>query len=120
MWYDECEYSVSFAGGKLARGKKTGGRQRGTPNKVTADVRRLADVHSAAAIARLAHLMENAASEQAQVAAAKELLDRAHGRPRQAIEASDSSNQVFIATMLAMLEGTGRGLPSECREDERL
>ena len=60
-------------------------RHAGAPNKATADVRAATREHTGAAIARLVHLMTHAASEAAQVAAAKELLDRAHGRPAQMI-----------------------------------
>ena len=97
----------------MALGRKTGGRVAGVPNKATADVRAAAQKHTEAAIARLAHLMENATSEQAQVAAAKELLDRAHGRPAQAVDANVNGGHDFVAAIFAMLEGTGRGLPSE-------
>lgn len=69
----------------MALGKKTGGRKRGTPNKATADVRAMAKEYGAAAIERLADLMKNAESEQAQIAAAKELLDRGYGKSTQPI-----------------------------------
>jgi hypothetical protein len=69
----------------MALGKKTGGRKRGTPNKATADVRSMAKEYGAAAIERLADLMKNAESEQAQIAAAKELLDRGYGKSTQPI-----------------------------------
>lgn len=74
----------------MARGRKTGGRVAGTPNKATADVRALASEHGPDAVRRLAHLMQHAESEAAQVSAAKELLDRAYGRPAQAIHHSGS------------------------------
>lgn len=105
----------------MARGRKTGGRKAGVPNKATSDVRAVAQQHTQAAIARLAYLMQNAASEQAQIAAAKELLDRAHGRPSQSVEANINDGQDFYAALAALLEGTGRGLPSEeLRADEGL
>lgn len=95
------------------KGKKTGGRKAGTPNKSTADVRAEARKFSPAAIARLAYLMEHAASEAAQVAAAKELLDRAHGRPAQYVEAYVDAEIGLLHSILASFDGTGRGLPSE-------
>jgi hypothetical protein len=73
---------------------KTGGRQKGTSNKATADVKALARQHSDSAIKRLAYLMTKAESEQAQVAACKELLDRAHGKPAQAIVGDDDGPPV--------------------------
>jgi hypothetical protein len=69
----------------MAKGQKTGGRQPGSLNKTTREVKELAGKHGPDAIAKLAHLMQHAESEQAQVAAAKELLDRAYGKSPQAI-----------------------------------
>jgi hypothetical protein len=71
----------SFAPGHA----KVGGRKRGGKNKATADVKALAGEYGPEAIEHLAKLMRTAESEQAQVAAAKELLDRAYGKPPQAI-----------------------------------
>jgi len=69
-----------------ARGQpKTGGRQKGTPNKVTADVRALAQDYGKEAIEKLAKLMADGESEQVQLAAARELLDRGYGKPTQVL-----------------------------------
>jgi hypothetical protein len=46
------------------------------------DVRVLAQRYTRAALRTLAEIMERGASEQARIAAADRLLDRAHGRPR--------------------------------------
>jgi len=62
------------------KGKKTGGRQPGSLNKVSADVRELAGQYGPAAIAELARLATEADSEQARVSACKEVLDRAYGK----------------------------------------
>jgi hypothetical protein len=64
----------------MAIGQKTGGRAKGTPNKATADIRALAQEYTAEALEGLVTLMRSAQSEQAKVAAIKELLDRGHGR----------------------------------------
>lgn len=64
------------------------GRPKGSKNKSTADIKMAAQLHGEAAIKRLAELMMSAESEQAQIAAAKELLDRGYGKAVQAIEAS--------------------------------
>lgn len=74
----------------MAERKKTGGRVAGTPNKATADVRALAQVHAPAAIVELARLAVAAESEQARVAAIKELLDRGYGKSTQKIDANVS------------------------------
>jgi hypothetical protein len=65
---------------------KTGGRRKGTPNKVTAEVREVASQHSETAVAELARLMVEGQSEQVRVAACREILDRAHGKSRQSVE----------------------------------
>lgn len=70
----------------MALGRKTGGgSRRGRPNRVTADVKALAQQHTPAAVQELARLALHAQSEQARVAAIKELLDRGHGRATQPV-----------------------------------
>ena len=67
---------------------KTGGRQKGTPNRATAEIRELARQYSGRAIDVLVSIMEAPdKNDNARIAAARELLDRGHGKPRQAIEA---------------------------------
>lgn len=59
---------------------KTGGRQPGTPNKTTAEVRQLAMTKAAEAIDLIADLMKNSKNDAVCLQAAKELLDRCCGR----------------------------------------
>lgn len=66
---------------------KRGGRQAGTPNKATADIKALAQVHGPEAIRTLVELMANG-QDKVRVAAAKELLDRGYGRPTQSMHVS--------------------------------
>lgn len=68
----------------MAHGKKTGGRRKGTPNRATADVKAAAQKYTQEALDTLALLMRGAESEQARVSAARELLDRGHGKAPQA------------------------------------
>ena len=70
-----------------SHGNKTGGRQKGTPNKATAEVRALAGEYGESAIrelAKLSGLMENgdgkAQSETARISALGMVLDRAYGK----------------------------------------
>jgi hypothetical protein len=49
--------------------------------KAMAEAREIARLHAAAALEELARLASGATSESVRVAAAKEILDRAHGRP---------------------------------------
>jgi hypothetical protein len=70
---------------------RRGGRQKGTPNKATADIKALAQPHGASAIAALAQMagliagVPAAESEATRVAAIKELLDRGFGRATQPV-----------------------------------
>lgn len=70
------------------KGRKTGGRRPGTRNKITRDIRALAQAFTVKAIEELARLATGAESESARVAAIKELLDRAHGKAMQRMEGS--------------------------------
>ena len=65
----------------MEKRQKTGGRAKGTPNKVTHEVRSLAQQHGADAIQTLASIMrDQTRNENARIAAAKELLDRGYGK----------------------------------------
>lgn len=70
----------------MAKGIKTGGRAKGTPNKATADIKALAQVHASEAIATLANILMSSESDTARIAAAKELLDRGYGKAMQGVE----------------------------------
>ena len=69
-------------------GKREGaGRPKGARNKTTAEVKALAQSYAPAAIKELARLSTGAESEVARVAASKEILDRAYGKPTQSVVA---------------------------------
>lgn len=72
-------------------GERRGGRQAGTPNKITADVKAMAAVHTPAAMIELGRLSIQAISEQARVAAIKELFDRAYGKATLPLSNPDGS-----------------------------
>ena len=83
-------------------GKREGaGRPPGTPNKTTADIKALAQSYGPAAIMRLATLAgltdgEAAESQQTQVAATKELLDRGFGKAVQPTSGLDAESNPII------------------------
>ncbi|MDR4468842.1 MAG: hypothetical protein MRJ68_11180 [Nitrospira sp.] len=82
---------------KLHGGARSGaGRPPGSPNKITRPVRELAAQYSEDSILTLVDLRDHAESEQVRFAAAKELLDRAYGRPRQEISVADRTINVLI------------------------
>lgn len=70
-------------------GKREGsGRKKGVPNKVNADIRAAARRHTAKALEIISKLMIEGESEQVRLAAAKEIMDRGHGKPMQSVEHS--------------------------------
>ncbi len=75
----------------VPKGVRVGGRAKGTPNKATADIRALAQVHAPTAMKELARLATQAESEAARVAAIKELFDRGFGKARQPITGDDDA-----------------------------
>lgn len=79
---------------RRASGNAGKGRPKGSLNKVTADVKALAGKHGPVAIRELARLAQKAESEAARVAAIKELLDRAYGKPTQPL-AGDKDNPLI-------------------------
>jgi hypothetical protein len=72
------------------------GRPAGAPNKIARPVKALAASYGPASIARLVQLRDGAASEQVRFAAARELLDRAYGRPRQEIDLNGGQSLTII------------------------
>ena len=72
-------------GRKPGGGKTAGsGRKPGTPNKVTTDLKAVAQSYTQEALERLAHWMRSD-NAPASVSAANHLLDRGYGKPPQAL-----------------------------------
>ena len=82
----------------MARGRKTGGRTKGTPNKTTAEVKKHAQQYDKESIDLLMAIGRNVkADEKARVMALKEVLDRGHGKSPQAVEVDhDHSGSVEL------------------------
>ena len=76
----------------MAKGRKTGGRAAGTPNKATADVRAYAGKFCTEAIDGLVKVGRTSESDQARVAAWNSILDRYAGKPSQALTDADGGN----------------------------
>ncbi|GLQ96463.1 hypothetical protein [Dyella mobilis] len=71
----------------MAKGKKTGGRSSGTPNKATQDIRKLAQDYGDEAINTLREIMNDKAQPAAaRVAASEKLLDRGYGKAIQSLK----------------------------------
>lgn len=83
----------------MAAGRKTGGRKLGTPNKNTADIKALAQLHAEDAVKELVRIFGKSESDAARVAAIKELLDRGFGKPKQSLDVDAEVNgQIVIVT----------------------
>ena len=89
-------------------GERRGGRQLGTPNKLTAELKRtvaeIAEEYTEAAIQTLVDIMQSIkAPAAARVSAANTLLERAHGKPRQTVEhdVGGTLEQLILGSMTA-------------------
>ena len=92
----------------MATRPKTGGRQRGTPNRATADVKAVAGSYTAAALATLAEIMQDGtAPHSARVSAANALLDRAVGKPRQELEHAGSEPEPLTVIIRELVKPPG-------------
>lgn len=69
-------------------GERRGGRQKGVPNKATAAIKEIAGQYTEEAVKTLVGILAGGEGipAAAQVSAAKELLDRAHGKPGQSVD----------------------------------
>jgi hypothetical protein len=76
----------------MAAGIKTGGRQKGTPNKATADIKALAREFTPKAMQRLVKIIEESDSDAAVVSAIKEVFDRGYGKAKQPLIGGDDDD----------------------------
>lgn len=98
----------------MAAGRKTGGRSKGTPNKATADIKALAQVHAATAMTELARLATKSDSDAARVAAIKELFDRGFGKARQSVDVDGVFAGAFTVQYVTAPKGPA---PTQSDED---
>lgn len=103
----------------MATGVKTGGRVKGSLNKATVEIKTLAQEYGPAAIARLALLSgltdkPGSESEQTQLGAMKELLDRGYGKSAQAITGADGG---ALQVLIEVITGVPRADDADDREE---
>ena len=67
--------------------------------KVVKEVAELARQYGPQAIEKMIHLMQNAADERTQLAAAQALLDRGYGKPQQSMEVSGKADTPLTAVL---------------------
>jgi hypothetical protein len=99
-----------------------GGRPKGALNKVSRDVREAAMEYSDEALRTLGRIMRSCKTNpQARVAAAKELLNRAHGMPTAHLEANinllerlnDDEQRVLAAALEAIARDKGEDVEGD-------
>lgn len=74
-------------------GKRTGaGRPKGAVSKATADIREAAQEYTELALRVLVEVASEGDSAAARVAAANAILDRGHGKPKQALIGGDEDD----------------------------
>jgi hypothetical protein len=79
-----------------APGERRGGRQKGTPNRATADIKALAQQYTGEAIKTLAEIMRTSENDTARIAASKELIDRGHGKSVQGVELTGKDGGAIV------------------------
>lgn len=97
----------------MAKGVKTGGRQKGTPNRSTAEVKSLAQQYGPEAIETLVSIMRDSENDTARIAASKEIMDRAYGKAAQAVEVSGAGGEPFSIQIIRFGGKDGDGAASE-------
>jgi hypothetical protein len=105
----------------MAKGIKTGGRKKGTVNRIGKDVRTLAQCYTEEAITTLAAIMrDKSAPQQARAMAADKLLDRGWGRAAQAIVGDPKNPLQANGTIKMVIVDPKRTIdrpPEETREE---
>jgi hypothetical protein len=96
----------------VPKGTRVGGRQKGTPNKATAEIKDVARKFGPAAIKKAAELAgliqgkEPAQSEAAQVSALNIVLERAYGKASQPVDGDGEGGPIAVVTKV-LLVGPG-------------
>jgi hypothetical protein len=86
-------------------GEHRGGRKPGTPNKVTATLKEMARQHTDAALNTLVSVLAGGEGvpAAAQVAAAKEILDRGYGKAGTVLTGDEDGGPVTLATEIRLI-----------------
>lgn len=100
-------------------GRREGaGRKPGSRNKTTIELQSAAKAHAPAALETLVRLSKSAQSEAVQCTAAQAILDRAHGRPRQAVDVNPEGVASLALTVSAARERLAAKLDRICSTSE--
>lgn len=86
-------------------GERRGGRVKGTPNKVTAALKDMAREHTEAALNTLVSVLAGGEGvpAAAQVAAAKEILDRGYGKASTVLSGDEDGGPLQLVTKIQLV-----------------
>ena len=93
-------------------GERRGGRKKGTPNRISTEIREVARRYGREALQLHVKLMRGSKNEDVRQRSANVILDRAYGRPSQ-VSSDDEENPLQL--LMDHLDGKTRGLPSQQR-----
>ncbi len=85
-------------------GERRGGRQKGTPNRVTAELKLAFQKHGDELVKALLKLAKST-DEKVQLGAIKECLDRGWGRPAQAVQVGADPDSVPVVFSMNFGDG---------------
>ena len=91
-------------------GERRGGRKKGTPNRISTEIREAARRYGREALQLHVKLMRASKNEDVRQRSANVILDRAYGRPSQ-VNSDVEDNPLQL--LMDHLDGKTRGLPSE-------
>jgi hypothetical protein len=91
--------------GRKPGGPKTGGRQKGSPNKTTSTLRDMARQYTAVSLKALSDIVINGESEAARVSAANALLDRGYGKPTTVIGGDEDGGPARFIHHIELIDG---------------
>jgi hypothetical protein len=94
------------AHGRFLKGSRPVGRAKGTPDKVSAEIRATAAAYGPKVIAELVRLVSHAKNEATRVAACKELLDRAIGKAVQPHSGEGGEGPVIVQVITGVPRST--------------
>jgi hypothetical protein len=84
--------------------QKTGGRKKGSKNRAPNGLQELARVYTAQALDCIFTIMQHGSNEAARVSAAKEILDRGYGKPKQSVDLTGNLTVTTTHTLEVMRE----------------
>ncbi len=88
----------------MARGQKTGGRHKGTPNKVTAEIKAAFQKHGQELVEALLALTKSE-DERVRLGAIQACFDRGWGRPAQAVQVGADADSVPVVFSMNFGDG---------------